>query len=464
MNPDLNLHAGTDSVPPLPLRALQQIGENCRRVSGQIPIAVASCILGIAVTVAATDQSISPKISLETVAQLAKKWNSESNAQAKATIARQILDAGAPLVTGPMAPSTAKSVAEARKSASPLLADQKQYVSFWLVRAGAAVSADDEVAGVESANVLMELGMGQSDKPDEIKTMAALNAKGWLNAPSRVEKQKVIDAAKKGDMKTALAEADALVAKYPQNEPLKKVRNSIQDELNKKPTSAGPAAASPGSPKTNFTNSLGCKMIWIASLGIWVAETEVTQREFQSLMDRNPSDHLGDDLPVENVTAVEAGEFCHKLQEMDETAGLLPTQYGYALPTDEQWDAYCGNATLEDSVTSQSIARTGPQRVKSRQPNEYGLYDTRGNVWEWTRTPYDPSLNTPEIRDEFAFGVVESGPRQGKIKGLDPNGRVLRGGSWRSKGDLLKKSTRGSNDPGLRDNTNGFRVVLAPVE
>jgi formylglycine-generating enzyme required for sulfatase activity len=102
--------------------------------------------------------------------------------------------------------------------------------------------------------------------------------------------------------------------------------------------------------------------------------------------------------------------------------------------------------------------------VKSKVPNEFGVYDTRGNVWEWTRTPYDPSLNSAEIRNKYRFGIVQGGARKGATKGIDPNGFVLRGGSWRSKGDLLEKTTRGSNAPSLRDNTNGFRIVLAPRE
>jgi len=242
-------------------------------------------------------------------------------------------------------------------------------------------------------------------------------------------------------------------------------RDAVQAGVSKLTSPFAGAAPSPAHvAKANFTNSLGCTMVWIASLGMWVAETEVTQREFQSLMNMNPSDRVGSNLPVDSVTFREAVEFCNRLQKQDATAGLLPSGYGYTLPTDEQWDVYCSNATLEDSITSQNTTRKGPQSVKSKQPNEYGLYDTRGNVWEWTKTPYDPSLNSPRIRAEFPFGVVQSGSRQGKTKGLDPNGLVLRGGSWRSKGDLLKKTTRGSNEPGLRDNTNGFRVVLAPAE
>jgi formylglycine-generating enzyme required for sulfatase activity len=226
------------------------------------------------------------------------------------------------------------------------------------------------------------------------------------------------------------------------------------------------AAASPATSVADrsFTNSLGCTMVWIPSLRIWVTESEVTQREFSSLMDHNPSDHVGADLPVDSVTEPEAMEFCDRLSKKDTAAGVLPSGYAYTLPTDEQWTVFCGDASLGDAVTSQDKPRNGPKPVKNLGPNQYGLYDTRGNVWEWTRTKYAPSLNSLEIRAEFPFGVVQSGPRKGEKKGIDPEGLVLRGGSWRSKGDLLKTTTRGSNSPTTRDNTNGFRIVLAPRE
>lgn len=196
-------------------------------------------------------------------------------------------------------------------------------------------------------------------------------------------------------------------------------------------------------PEKNFTNSLGRMMVWISSLRIWVSETEVSQSEFASLMDRNPSQNTGaGDLPVDSVTAPEAIEFCARLTKRE----ALPSRYSYALPTDAQWSVYVDNATLQDAITSEDKARSGPAPVKSLSPNEFGLYDTRGNVWEWTRTPYSADLNSTDIRAKF--------------KGLDPHGQVLRGGSWRSKGDLLKTTTRGSNSPTLRDSTNGFRIVF----
>ncbi|MEY2559840.1 MAG: eukaryotic-like serine/threonine-protein kinase [Verrucomicrobiota bacterium] len=228
------------------------------------------------------------------------------------------------------------------------------------------------------------------------------------------------------------------------------------------PTQPPSPAITPVIEKT-FKNSLGRNMAWIAALRIWVCETEVTQGEFATLMGHNPSQNLGsDELPVDSVTVSEANEFCARLTNRE--AATLPARYAYMLPTDSQWTVFCANASLEDSVTSQTSVKSGPSRIKSLGSNEFGLYDTRGNVWEWTKTPYDSSLNSADIRAKYTFGIVQNGPRKGSVKGLDPKGLVLRGGSWRSKGDLLEKSTRGSNSPGTRDNTNGFRVVLAPRE
>jgi tetratricopeptide (TPR) repeat protein len=204
-------------------------------------------------------------------------------------------------------------------------------------------------------------------------------------------------------------------------------------------------------PAKNFRNSLGRMMMWIPSLRIWVCETEVTQKEFMSLMGSNPSQNKGSiDLPVDSVTAPEAMDFCGRLTKKEISKRQLQPGYSYTLPTDSQWSVYVDNANLRDAVTSESEPRYGPEKVKTLLPNEFGLYDTRGNVWEWTQTPYSDDLNFPDIRARY--------------KRLDPHGQVLRGGSWSSQGDLLKTTTRSSNSPTLRDPTNGFRIILVPPQ
>lgn len=205
---------------------------NCR-CAPYTSIAIASLALGVALTVALAGEPVNAKITLESLVLLAKKWNSESSAQAKTEIAKNILDVGVPLLAESMAASRAESVAQARKSGGQLSEDQRRYVGFWLLRARAAVESDNREAGVQAAKILIQLGMNQSDKPEEIKIMVALNVKGWLNAPDSSELQKLQAALKAGDLKTAAQEADALFRKYPQNAKVIAWRDSIRQELEK---------------------------------------------------------------------------------------------------------------------------------------------------------------------------------------------------------------------------------------
>jgi hypothetical protein len=196
-------------------------------------------------TLGAQPQTVSPKISWQSLVLLKQKLRDESNAQQRAKIAKEILDVGVPLVAGSMTPSAAKAVADSRKSDRQLPEGQKDYVGFWLLRAVAAVEADNEPAGLEAANVLKQLGMAESNEPEETGVMALLNTKGWLDAPEPAEKQKLVDALKKGDLKTAATEADTLLQKYPQNAKLIATRDAIQSEL-RNTTAAGASPATAG--------------------------------------------------------------------------------------------------------------------------------------------------------------------------------------------------------------------------
>ena len=55
------------------------------------------------------------------------------------------------------------------------------------------------------------------------------------------------------------------------------------------------------------------------------------------------------------------------------------------MPTQQQWDFFLGSATFDQAITSrdQPATRTAPARVATRSPNQFGLYDVLGNVWEW---------------------------------------------------------------------------------
>src|SRR6266496_4000129 len=162
-----------------------------------------------------------------------------------------------------------------------------------------------------------------------------------------------------------------------------------------------------------ITNTLNMVMVWVPK-GYRVSRYEVTQRDFEQVMKTSPSKFKGDSRPVENVTWEEAGEFCKKLTETEQAAEKLPKTFFYSLPTEAQWDFYVDEATLTDAITSYLGDRRQTESVGGLGANKYGLYDVRGNVWEWCSTP------------------------------------VARGGSWRTFEDWLAISFRYVGTPGAR--------------
>jgi len=172
-----------------------------------------------------------------------------------------------------------------------------------------------------------------------------------------------------------------------------------------------------------ITNSLGMFMIWVPQ-HYRVSRYEVTQGEFEQVMKTNSSKFPGDRHPVENVTCEEAGEFCKKLTKQEQADGKLPDTFYYALPSEAQWDFYVDDATLDDAITSFRGDRRNPENVGSLGTNKFGLYDVRGNVFEWC------------------------------------SGCVARGGSWRTFEDWLAIRFRYIGTPGRRYDDIGFRCVL----
>jgi formylglycine-generating enzyme required for sulfatase activity len=149
--------------------------------------------------------------------------------------------------------------------------------------------------------------------------------------------------------------------------------------------------------------------------------------------------------------------YCQKLTDHDRASGLLPTGCLYSLPSDAQYDIFVGDADLTDSVTSLKMnpIRIENTEVGTKPANEYGLYDTRGEVWEWCMDWYQSSMNGRMIRQKNAWANNDGGGQKYK---------VLRGGSWIDVDpEYLDVSFRSSADPGIRDFIIGFRcIVVSP--
>lgn len=172
-------------------------------------------------------------------------------------------------------------------------------------------------------------------------------------------------------------------------------------------------------------------------------KTEVTQAQFQAVMGRNPSSFKGADLPVDSVSWPDAEEFCRKLSKA--------TGREYRLPTEAEWEYAARSGTkgsypgqLERLAWYDANAGNHTHPVGQREPNQFGLYDMNGNVWEWCQSKYAPyPYRADDGRED--------------LQGNDT--RVMRGGSWRSPAKGCRSSYRRRVPP--EDRTIGFRVALS---
>ena len=131
----------------------------------------------------------------------------------------------------------------------------------------------------------------------------------------------------------------------------------------------------------------------------------------------------------------------------------------YRLPTEAEWEfaarggkqskgyKYSGsdNIGVVAWYTGNSGGKT--HQVGTKEPNELGIYDMSGNVWEWCGDWYGSYSSSAQTNP--------TGPSSGSY-------RVVRGGSWRNLAGYWRVSYRGGNLPSNRDNCSGFRVVLVP--
>jgi len=192
--------------------------------------------------------------------------------------------------------------------------------------------------------------------------------------------------------------------------------------------------------------------------GFELGKTEVTQKQWQAVMGSNPSQHKGDDLPVEEVTFLDVQAFLTKLNARND--GFL-----YRLPTEAEWEyaARAGNADqFGGGKVANSLARYAPpddqawynveetNPVAVRKPNAWGLYDMRGNVNEWVQDWYDPKYyrNSPMADPK--------GPDTDAAEG----GHGVRGGSFHDDGPWLTRvSLRQHFLEDYKHFDLGFRVV-----
>ena len=196
------------------------------------------------------------------------------------------------------------------------------------------------------------------------------------------------------------------------------------------------------------------------SKGFWLAETEVTQAQYQALMGNNPSSFKGDQNPVEQVSWDEAKAFCAKLSQKANVSARLPSE--------AEWEYACRAGTTTPFSTGATIStdqanhngnttygsgRKGVYRetttpVKSFAANPWDLYDMHGNVWEWCA----------DVWHENYTGAPPDG--RAWTTGGDQSSHVFRGGSWIYDPPFLRSALRNGGASDSRSFDYGFRPAL----
>ena len=183
-------------------------------------------------------------------------------------------------------------------------------------------------------------------------------------------------------------------------------------------------------------------------LSFLIAETEVTQALWKAVMGRNPSFFKGNNLPVENVSWSDCQAFIKKLNRL--------TGMNFRLPTQAEWEfaarggrrstntEYSGSDNLDEVAWHKGNSNAKSHPVKSKVPNELGLYDMTGNVWEW-------------CEDEE---VIYEGSYSGSAAQTGETKRVNRGGSWENISRHCRISYHSSDSPNGRFYNLGFRLAL----
>ncbi len=196
--------------------------------------------------------------------------------------------------------------------------------------------------------------------------------------------------------------------------------------------------------------------------------TEVTQKEYAAITGAQPAAYEGAERPVENVSWWDAIRYCN-LRSVKE--GLRPcydlasgrrdpTCTAYRLPTEAEWIVAAGPMPGEPQLLAVAnlgvpstksldvfapLMKKGTAVVRSRQPDAAGVFDLRGNVWEWTDDFFDPIASPDAVRDP-------TGPPTGLA-------RVIRGGSFVTSTSRWSRDNRSSMQPEWRSRFTGFRVA-----
>lgn len=241
-----------------------------------------------------------------------------------------------------------------------------------------------------------------------------------------------------------------------------------------------------GSPESEAWRSADETQHTVTVSDFYMSKYELTQKEYEEITGNNPSSFSGENLPVENISWLDAVAYCNARSEKD---GLTPvytidgqniswdrSANGYRLPTEAEWEYACRAGTttpfyienspsdedanyyghypyeIEDNYFSQGNLEVKPGEyrqttvpVDSFSENPYGLYNMHGNVSEWVWDYYG-EYPTDEQTDP-------AGPTAGTL-------RVYRGGGWNDFAKNMRSAYRATLEQNKGSFNIGIRLVL----
>lgn len=175
-----------------------------------------------------------------------------------------------------------------------------------------------------------------------------------------------------------------------------------------------------------------------------------------------------DQLPMNNITWEEAINYCNWLSTINGYQPAYSKQgpfytcnfeaNGFRLPTEAEWEfaakggskskgyKYSGGNDLDVVSWNKSNSKGQPHTVGTKMPNELGVYDMTGNVWEWCWDWYNKDYYKTETNNN------PKGPEMGEKK-------TVRGGSWDSQPNYCRPANRISTYPNKTHEFYGFRTV-----
>jgi formylglycine-generating enzyme required for sulfatase activity len=184
--------------------------------------------------------------------------------------------------------------------------------------------------------------------------------------------------------------------------------------------------------------------------GFAMSKYVVTQEQWIGLMGNNPSKNKGDLLPVENISWDDAQLFVEKISQKTGKKYRLPSEaeWEYAAKAGSNDDYFWGNDRniANDFAWYISNSEGKTQLVGSKKPNQFGLYDMVGNVYQWAQDCWNSDyISAPNDGKAWETGECSL--------------RVLRGGSWNVNYQFLRSTARYFVESEFPYSFSGLRLV-----